>query len=54
MSRIVENLIDLHWDIILVQNLELWEVLLIADPPVNYQVGMEITSLRAIDWVHHW
>ena len=43
------NLRYLHWDIVLVQDLELWEVLLVVAPPVASHVGMEIVILRAFD-----
>ena len=27
---------------------------MIATPPMDSQVGMEMAILRAIDWDHHW
>ena len=50
MGRIQENLRDPHWEIVLVQDMELWEVRLMVAPLVDFQVGMEITSLMSRDW----
>ena len=42
-GRLLENLRDIDWEIILVQDLELWEVLLMA-------YHMEMSGLMDIYW----
>ena len=41
-ARNLENLRYIHWYIILVQNMELWKVLLMESPTMASQVGMGI------------
>ena len=52
MGTVMENSRDIHWYILLVQYMELRVVLLMVDPPMAYQVGTEIASLRPLDWEH--
>ena len=54
MRRMIKNLIYIHWYIILVQDLELWEVLLMVGPLMAFKVEMEISSLRDIEWDNYW
>ena len=54
MRRMIKNLIYIHWYIILVQDLELWEVLLMVVPLMAFKVEMEISSLRDIEWDNYW
>ena len=44
----------LHWNIFLVQDLELWEVLLMESPLMVSQMVTNILILRAIGWDYHW
>ena len=43
VGRFLENLRDLHWEMFLVQDLERWEVLLMA-------VHMYMASFRGLHW----
>ena len=47
------SLRDIHWDILLVQDLELWEVLLMVAPLMDSQVVTEISNFRYLDLENH-
>ena len=48
------SLRDIHWDILLVQYLEPWGVLLMVSPLMDYKARIEISNLRDLDLDHHW
>ena len=51
MEDLVRNLLeilrDLYYETLLVQDLELWKVLIVVSQ-------MDMPSLRDIDWKYHW
>ena len=49
-----ENILDLRWEILLVQYLELWEFLLVLAHPMDYQVDVLRVNWGVPRWNLKW